>query len=76
MKFIFNRHDIKPDIGKVRAIIDSPSPKNIKDLQRFLSIINYFGTYIPNLTVSILRDLLKKNSLWQWNENHEKVFIH
>jgi len=41
-------------------------------------MINYLGTYIPNLASesSILRDLLKKNSLWQWDKNYEKVFCH
>jgi len=41
-------------------------------------MINYLGAYIPNLATEsiILRDLLKKNSLWQWDENYEKAFCH
>lgn len=30
---IFNKNGVKPDIEKVKAIIDLPTPKNIKDLK-------------------------------------------
>jgi len=74
---IFNKNGVKPDNEKVKAI-NLPTPKCVKDLQRFLGMINYLGAYIPNLASesSILRDLLKKNSLWQWDENYEKAFCH
>ena len=51
-----------PDDEKVKAITNLPSPKCVKDLQRFLGMINYLGAYIPNLAAEsiILRDLLKK----------------
>lgn len=32
---IFNGQGVKPDNDKVRAIVDMPSPKSVKDLQRF-----------------------------------------
>jgi len=75
---IFNKNGVKPDDEKVKAITNLPSPKCKKDLQRFLGMINYLSLYIPNLAAesTILRDLLKKNSLWQWDENYEKAFCH
>jgi len=75
---IFNKNGVKPDDEKVKAITNLPSPKCIKDLQRFLGMINYLGAYIPNLAAesTIMRDLLKKNSLWQWDDNFEKAFCH
>ena len=43
-------------------------PKNIKELKRFLGMINYLGKFIPNLSerYKILRDLEKKNTAWVW----------
>ncbi|XP_030039191.2 uncharacterized protein K02A2.6 [Manduca sexta] len=73
---IFNKEGIAPDKSKVEAIIDMPRPENVKDLQRYLGMINYLGSYIPNLAqeTSVLRDLLKKQNIWQWTDNHESQF--
>lgn len=55
---IFNKNGVKPDDDKVKAIINLPTPKCVKDLQRVLGMINYLGAYIPNLAVEscILRE--------------------
>lgn len=73
---IFNQHGVSPDKSKIEAITKMPSPQNVKELQRFLGMINYLGQYIPNLAeeTSILRDLLKKQNLWCWTQNHEDQF--
>lgn len=49
---------------------------SMKDLQRFLGMINYLSTYVPNLTAKtmVLRQLLKKDSYWEWDENYESAF--
>ena len=49
-------------------------PKNKKELQRFLGTINYLGKFIPNLSdeTAILRTLLKKESLWSFDNPHMK----
>jgi transposase InsO family protein len=73
---IFNGQGVKPDNDKVRAIVDMPSPKSVKDLQRFLGMLNYLSSYIPNLAdeTATLRLLLKKDSAWLWDENYETIF--
>lgn len=52
------------------------SPNNKTELQRFLAMINYFGSYIPNLSDNNkhLRELLKKDIEWHWNKNHDDEF--
>ncbi|XP_063389640.1 uncharacterized protein K02A2.6-like [Cydia fagiglandana] len=73
---MFNKDGISPDKSKIKAITEMPSPTNVKELQRFLGMVNYLGQYIPNLAeeTSILRDLVKKENIWQWSESHEKQF--
>lgn len=38
--------------------------------------MTYMGTFIPNLTAlsTILRDLLKKDAQFQWEEAHQRAF--
>nr|XP_034828815.1 uncharacterized protein K02A2.6-like [Maniola hyperantus] len=73
---IFSKNGVSPDPDKVRAIKDMPSPVCLKDLQRFLGILNYLGGFIKNLAEETepLRLLLKKSSEWSWNESHEATF--
>lgn len=37
---IFNNKGVKPDNAKIKAIQEMPTPKSVKDLQRFLGMIN------------------------------------
>lgn len=53
LKFIFNKDGVQLDIDKVKAIVDLPTAKNIKDLQRFLGMVNYLSAYIPNLALEL-----------------------
>ena len=62
--------------AKVRAITDSPVPKNVTELKSFLGIFNYYSRFIPKRaqTLSPLYDLLKKNQPWSWEECHRAAF--
>lgn len=73
---IFNEKGVSPDMSKIEAITKISSPKNVKELQRFLGMVNYLGSFIPNLSTetNMLRDLLKKQNSWQWSPMHEQQF--
>lgn len=62
----FTEEGQKPDIEKISAIVNMAKPQSVTDLQRFLGMVNYLGTYIRNLAsnTSNLRELLKKDILW------------
>lgn len=61
-----------PSDERISAIKNLKDPKNKKDLQKFLGIINYVRNFIPNLAdiTAPLRDLLKKNILFRWEKIH------
>ncbi|XP_026687288.1 uncharacterized protein K02A2.6-like [Diaphorina citri] len=67
---------MSPDLSKIEAIEKMPEPKNVKDLQRFLGMINYLSCYMPNMSNNCvnLRKLLKKESLWCWESAHQMEF--
>ena len=48
-------------------------PTNVKELQRFVGVVNYLGNFIRNLSTHMfnLQKLLEKDSLWCFENNHE-----
>ncbi|CAF3050663.1 unnamed protein product [Rotaria sp. Silwood2] len=43
-----NEHSIKPNGEKIKAIVDLPSPKTLKEANAFLGKINWYRKFIPN----------------------------
>lgn len=73
---IFSKSGMKIDPERVKAINNIKSPKNKKDLQSFLGMVNYLRKFVPHLAqiASPLQMLLKNNIDWLWTEIHENVF--
>ena len=56
--------------------MDMPVPKNKKELQAFLGIINYLGTFSPD-TVDVYDPLCKLTSskvTWTWYASYQALF--
>ena len=39
---------------KVRAIVEAPEPQNFGELRSFLGMVNYYGTFLPDLATTLL----------------------
>lgn len=76
MGHVISKEGIYPDQEKVKTIKKMESPKDKKALQRFLGMVTYLTKFIKNLSAltAPLRELLKKDRIFQWDENSEKVF--
>ena len=61
---------------KVKAIINAPRPKSVKEFQSFLGLVNYYTTLIWNLaSIShLLINLLCKDVRWKWTKTCERAF--
>lgn len=72
----FTKDKIGPDCERIQAIKEMGQPKNKNDLQTFLGVTNYVRPFIPNMSelTAPLRELLKKNVVFSWNERHSKAF--
>ena len=72
----YSKEGISPDPAKIRDIHSMNSPKTKQDLQRFLGLLTYLGAFIPNLSTQAapLRDLLKNDTPFTWEEDHEQIF--
>nr|XP_015833782.1 PREDICTED: uncharacterized protein K02A2.6-like [Tribolium castaneum] len=67
---------IKPDDDKVCAIREMSEPKCKEEVKRFLGMINFLSSFIPNVAIinAPLRELLKQNVEWHWTHRHTEVF--
>ncbi|KAI7796507.1 hypothetical protein IRJ41_023564, partial [Triplophysa rosa] len=53
-----------PAPEKVTAIQNAPSPKNVTELKAYLGLLNYYNTFLPNLSTVLapVHKLLRKDS--------------
>ena len=66
---------IKMEEEKVKGVLDWPTLKCIKDIQKFLGLVNYYHQFIQNFA-SIARPLyniVRKDQKWEWMERQEKA---
>ena len=67
---------IKIEEEKIKEVLDWPTSKRVKDIQKFLGLANYYWQFIKDF-VSIARllyDLVKKDQKCDWIEKQEKTF--
>lgn len=46
--YLISESGTKPLDGKVKAISDFPIPKTVRELRRFLGMVNYYRRFLPN----------------------------
>jgi hypothetical protein len=73
---IVSAEGINPDPDKVSVIKAWKEPTNVKELQSFLGLMNYYRKFIPNFAaISVpLTNLLKNDVVWKWNEKEKFAF--
>jgi hypothetical protein len=67
---------IHMDQNKVKAIIEWPQPKNVKHIQQFIGLVNYYQRFIRGYTkiMNSLFALLKKAKEFEWDEKCDEAF--
>ena len=60
---------------KVKGVLDWLIPKCIKDVQKFLELVNYYHWFIKDFTFIArpLHNMVKKDQKWEWTERQEKA---
>lgn len=76
MGHVITQEGLKADDKKITAIVNMPAPEDKQALQRILGMVNYFSKFIPRMAeiTAPLRLLLKKDSKWIWDANHDRAF--
>ena len=65
-----------PDPKKIQGIVEMSTPQDKQQLQSFLGMVNYMGTFIPNLShhTEPLRSMLKQDNVFAWDEVKTRSF--
>lgn len=73
---ILSSDGIHPTDDKIKSIKQFRQPKSMEEVRIFLGLVNYVGKFIPNLATITepLRNLTKKDTTFEWNEEHEVTF--
>ena len=61
---------------KVEGVLSWPAPKNVKKVQKFLGLANYYRRFIKNFAriAAPLHVLVRKEQKWKWKKEQEEVF--
>ena len=65
---------IKMEEGKVKGVLEWPTPKCVKDMQKFLGLANYYRQFIEGFATVArpLHDLVKKDKKWECQRKRKK----
>ena len=72
----YSKDGMHPDPKKIQGIMEMTAPQDKQQLQSFLGMVNYMGTFIPNLShhTEPLRSMLKQDNMFTWDEVKTRSF--
>jgi len=70
LEVVIRPEGIKMEEEKMKGVLNQLTPKRVKDIQKFLRLVNYYCQFIKNFTVIArpLHDMVKKDQKWEWTE--------
>lgn len=74
--FIIDSEGIHPAPSKVESIVNTPEPKNKRELQAFLGLYNFYERFVPHKATILepLHRLLETTQSWKWTEHEQNAF--
>jgi len=73
---VIREDGIKMEEEKVKGVLDWPTPKCVKGIQKFLRLANYYCRFIEGFAsiARPLHNMVRKDQKWDWTEKQEKAF--
>jgi len=61
---------------KVEEVLNWPIPRNIKEVQKFLGLANYYRQFIKDFVkiAALLHVLVRKKKKWRWEKEQKEAF--
>ena len=76
MKVVIGPKEIQIEKKKVKGVLEWLTSKYVKNVQKFLGLVNYYRQFIQGFTLIVrpLHDTVKKDRKWEWTEKQERAF--
>ena len=76
LEVVIELEGIKMEEKKNKDILDQLTLKEVKDIQKFLRLVNYYYQFIKDFAAIAkqLHNMVKKDQKWEWTERQEEVF--
>ena len=73
---IIGKDGVRMEKEKVQGVIEWPIPRNIKDIQKFLGLANYYQWFVKDFAMIAkpLHKTTRKGKKWKWGEKQQKAF--
>jgi len=73
---IIGEDGVRMEKEKVQEVIEWPVPKIVKDVQKFLELVNYYRRFVKDFAkiARPLHDMTRKENKWSWRERQQKAF--
>ena len=67
---------IKMEKEKVRGVLEWPTPRCVKDIQKFLGLVNYYRRFVKDFAeiARPMHRLVRKEEKWNWGMEQEEAF--
>jgi len=61
---------------KIEKVLNWPASRNIKEVQKFLGLVNYYRRFIKDFAkiAAPLHVLVRKEQKWKWEKEQEEAF--
>jgi hypothetical protein len=75
---VLDERGLSTDPEKVKAVVDYPTPKCVKDCRRLLGMAGWYRVFIPNFSIiyAPITDLTKKTEMrFRWTQEADQAFM-
>lgn len=73
---MISEEGLKKSPDKVNAVLKATRPENQQQLRSFLGLVNYYRSFLPNLSTVLgpLNELMQGEKTWKWTKQCEQAF--
>lgn len=74
---MIDEYGVRPDPGKVAAVLNFPTPKNVTNIRQFVGLAGWMRKFVPNFSIIAkpLYDRMKKGKAFVWGTEEEVAFV-
>lgn len=74
--YVVDSRGLHVDVSKVEAMLNVPTPRNVKEVRRFVGMASWYRRFIPNFATILkpLTELTRKNVHFQWSHQCQEAF--